>query len=227
MKFHHLAIDEFLERPDAVREWALAQEFKTERSPADGLEYPGIVTPLPELLLQEVVFKLSITMGEAVEHSLSFLRMTQKGYTPYAWIHSDPRIADWIAVTYLNPGCEHSNGWWGTAMYEHKSEPLYRSPRNMAEQAIWERDCKDELMWRVSGWVHARYNRAVIMNTHTLHAAHPKDGSGETIEDGRLVMVNFFNLRIREDWVCAPLPQQQSEQPSQRSLPLELKLPEA
>src|SRR4030095_8324808 len=100
MKFHPLTIDEFLERPDSVREWVFAQEFKTVTSPADGLEYPGIVTPLPDVLLQEVWAKLSITVGEQIQPILNFMRLTTEGYQPHAWIHSDPRIADWIAVTY-------------------------------------------------------------------------------------------------------------------------------
>jgi Family of unknown function (DUF6445) len=220
MKFHHITIDEFLERPDSVREWALAQEFKTVVSPADGLEYPGIVTPLPDILLSEVIYKLSLMMGEVVSHQLSFFRLTTKGYKPYAWIHTDPRIADWIAVTYMNPGCEDHKTWWGTGMYEHKTEKLTRSPRNAAEQAIWERCCKDELTWRLVGWVHARYNRTVILNTHTLHAAHPQEGAGEDSETGRLVMVNFFNLRIREE-PCVQPQQQPSELPLQQSLQLE------
>jgi hypothetical protein len=214
MKFHHIAVDEFLERPDAMREWALEQEFKTVVSPADGLEYPNILTPLPDLLLNEVVFKISILMGENIEHVLSFFRITPKGYSPYAWIHSDPRIADWLAITYMNPGCENYATWWGTAMYEHKREQLTRSPRTAEEQAIWERDCQQELAWKLVGWVHARYNRAVIMNSHTLHSAHPRFGVGDDVESGRLVMVNFFNLRIREDFpakeeICAPQQPQQ------------------
>lgn len=224
MKCHHYVIDEFLERPDAIRMWALGEGFKTEVSPADGLEYPGILTPLHEHIMQEVLFKLSVTMGEPVDHVLSFFRMTEAGYKPYAWIHSDPRIADWIAVTYMNPGCENHPTWWGTGMYEHKTAGLTRSPRTLEEQAIWERDCTSELCWRLVGWVHAKYNRTVILNTHTLHAAHPEKGYGTGVEDGRLVMVNFFNLRIREE-PCVQ-PQQQPLAPqSQPSQQLELKLP--
>lgn len=222
MKFHHVTIDEFLERPDAVREWAIAQEFKTVISPADGLEYPNILTPLPIVLLEEVLVKLSLTFGEQVQHLLSFLRMTTKGYEPHAWIHSDPRIADWIAVTYLYPG---AGAYHGTAMYEHRTGLVKRSPRNAEEQAVWERDCHNEMDWRVIGWVEAQYNRTVIFNTHTLHAAHPRTGHGEGVEDGRLVMVNFFNLRVREE-PCVQLPQQPLEQQSQLSLPLEPRSPE-
>src|SRR5262245_30928805 len=225
MKCHHYVIDEFLERPDAIRSWALGEGFKTEVSPADGLEYPGILTPLPDILLQEVVFKLSVIMGEPIQHELSFFRMTVEGYKPYAWIHSDPRIADWICVTYMNPGCENHPTWWGTGMYEHKSGKLRRSPRNAEEQAIWEGSCKNELLWRLVGWVHARYNRAVILNTHTLHAAHPEKGFGQDTADGRLVMVNFFNLRVREE-PCVQPQQQQLELPLQPSQPSELKSPE-
>jgi hypothetical protein len=220
MKFHHVVVDEFLERPDAVRDWALRQEFKTERSPADGLEYPGILTPLPDFLLDEIHIKLSLLAGEHIDPVLSFMRMTEEGYSPYAWIHTDPRIADWIAITYMNPGCEDSPTWWGTGMYEHKSGLVNKSPRNANQQAIWERDCHDELAWRMIGWVHASYNRMVMMNTHTLHAAHPQNGTGHG-ENGRLVIVNFFNLRIKEE-LCAPLQQQPSEQ---QSLPLPPSVP--
>lgn len=219
MKFHHVTIDEFLERPDMVREWALMQEFKTEISPADGLEYPGIVKDLPDFLLSEVHFKLSITLGEQIEHVLGFMRMTLEGYQPHAWIHSDPRIADWIAVTYLNT---ESVPYCGTAMYEHRTGLVLRSPRTVEEQAIWERDCQNELDWRMIGWVQAKYNRTIIFNTHTLHAAHPRVGHGEGVEDGRLVMVNFFNLRVREE-PCVQPQQQQLELPLRQSQPSELR----
>lgn len=189
MHIHHLVVDNFLERPLLVRQWALGREFKDEVSPADGVTYKGICYPLPELFRGEVHLKLSFLMGVTVVPHLDFLRLSVDGYNPPHRIHTDCIQAQYTAIIYLNlPGqCQG-----GTGMYEHM-EGMERNPQNTEEHAIWFRDTNDFTKWRTVGGTDMKWNRALVMASDLFHASLPKEGFGGNVEDGRLVWVSFFN----------------------------------
>lgn len=187
MIYNHIVIDNFFERPHAVRSWAMESEFQDEVSPWDGLVYHDIVTPVHPVFLNETLVKLSYVFGSPIEHKISFLRMLKEGTKLHNWIHTDATIGTYILLVYLNTP-EQCRG--GTLLFAH--DTLKASPKTKEEHDLWYSHSDSEEHWRLVGKAEMAFNRACIISTEQFHASEPKGGFGSTKEDGRLVFTMFF-----------------------------------
>ena len=183
-------LDDFFERPSVVRRIALGLNYKDEVSPSDGLVYHNIAFPVPPIILQEIQVKLAYVYGCGVDVKMSYLRLSPKGSRPKYWVHTDPVLAENALIAYLNTP-EQCRG--GTAILEHKSG-LSSSPVNEAEEKTWRRDANNMNNWDVVTSIRMKYNRAFCMSSYNFHAALPRGGFGQDVNDGRLILAVFYNL---------------------------------
>lgn len=187
MKYNHIVIDNFFDRPYAVRDWALSSEFKDEVSPWDGLVYHDIVTPIDPLFTTEALTKLTYVFGAPIEHKISFMRMMLEGTKLHNWVHTDATIGTYILLVYMNTP-EQCRG--GTLLMGHPT--LKKSPVTIEEHDLWYSHSNDEKNWRLVGKAEMAFNRACIISTEQFHASEPRGGFGHDIQTGRLVFTMFF-----------------------------------
>lgn len=195
MKPSFLVVDDFVTDPEGVRQSALAAGLGTWRpnkgevgsSVYDGMGFWGKHA--------EILRRLSMALGSPVFPNSLFFRVTNKG-TEKAYVHSDRESGNWTCVTYLS---HHSEGVSGTGFFRHRELGLTEMPTfsEMKERGIFEQlksemvDGSDDV-WEQIDFVRGVFNRAVIFRAPLFHARFPKNGFGESSEDGRLVHVTHF-----------------------------------
>lgn len=174
-----LVVDNFLEEPDAVRDFALKQPFTVKGN------YPGVRT---ESFATDA-------MKERIEKLLGRkIKFWPKGYNgayqlatsgPLSWIHRDK--TDYAGVLYLTPDAPSTSG---TTFYRHKK--LAVETENELNQSLLDQDSNDWSKWEVMDTVANRYNRLVLFNGRRSHMSGPY--FGDSPETGRLFQLFFFNL---------------------------------
>lgn len=178
MNLDLMIIDNFYTNPDAVRAFALAQEFSVTGN------YPGKRTR--SFLTQDV--------KDCIQHWMNVVgKITnwqeESGYTgafqsaiatDKTWIHSDC-YNTWAGVCYLSPDAPHTAG---TALYRHKESGEYRSHENIHEGS-------DYTKWDRIDIVGNKYNRLVLYRGDLFHAS--LDYFGKDLYDGRLFQTFFFD----------------------------------
>lgn len=181
-----IVIDDFLDYPDAVREYARTAEFKDHLNPVEGVMYPLINHPLPPQLVGEVFFKLSQVLGVKVAGEFIYLRLSTEGTPVYHSVHTDSNIGQWTMVLYLN---EEKDCRGGTSLRRHKATGLARTPTTKEEEELWQREGNDQDAWETVMHCPMKKNRAFIYDSFLMHNAEPVGGFGKDATDGRLVCV--------------------------------------
>lgn len=178
MNLELMIIDNFYGNPDAVRNFALSQEFSVKGN------FPGARTK--PFLTQDV--------KDAIQHWMGFAgNITEwfedQGYTgsfqiatasDRTWIHAD-HYNRWAGVCYLTPDAPHTAG---TALYRHKASGEHRRTNNDYEGY-------DYTKWDKFDVIGNKYNRLILYRGDLFHAS--IDYFGDNLHNGRLFQTFFFN----------------------------------
>jgi hypothetical protein len=183
------AIDEFFSEGEFkfLRAYAYQLSYGDVVAPFDGVTYPNIGLPVPPIAEERLAQALSWLMGYKVVPKFVAFRLSLEGSKPPQWAHSDAQVARFSMFLYMN------DGPGGTVLLEHVDTGMRVHPRNEEELSTWKRDYEDESKWRVRAAVDCAANRAVVMRSELLHAALPRGGFGTTVENGRLILICFFD----------------------------------
>jgi len=173
-----MVYDNFLDNPDAVRNFALQQEFNVKGN------YPGLRTKSFATELHKQYFE------KILNKKITFWPDTYNGsfqciYLPATtWWHRDR--TDYSAMIYLSPEPIPNSG---TSIYKHKK--LGITFENATTQKELDLDSKNPDAWELVDKVGNKYNRLVLFNGRMSHRADEYFGSN--LETGRLVQIFFFN----------------------------------
>jgi len=173
-----MVIDDFYANPDAVRSFALSQEFSVKGN------FPGMRTK--SFWTDDV--------KEAIEGYMQFAgKITNwypdSGYTgafqlatsqDRTWIHSDPHNM-WAGVCYLTPDAPYTGG---TGLFRHKETGEHNKITSDHEGYDY---TKYDLFDRIGN----RYNRLIIYRGDLFHAS--LDYFGDNMHNGRLFQTFFFD----------------------------------
>jgi hypothetical protein len=194
-----IVVDDFLENPDAVREYALAQQFDLY----GGKNWPGCDSA-DQHGEEEMTKACSDVVGEKLainpENKCSYFRHTRIGEIGSQHIHFDPNSGlVWAGVLYLTPTV-HPTG--GTKFWKHNATGWEKAPTNEegAEYGLHSHqdmvqflniEGKDESRWTELDNIAFKYNRLVMFRPWMWHSN--GDWFGTTYEDARLVQLFFFH----------------------------------
>jgi hypothetical protein len=178
MNLEMMVIDNFYSNPDAVRNYALEQEFLVKGN------YPGVRTT--PYLPDDVKDCISYWMGfagpvtswfENTGYTGAFQLTTAQDRT---WIHADHHNM-WAGVCYLTPDAPHTGG---TGLYRHKPSGEFKRTNS-------DHEGYDYTKWDLFDKVGNKYNRLIIYRGDLFHAS--IDYFGDNLHNGRLFQTFFFN----------------------------------
>lgn len=178
--------DDFLESPDDTRSKGLKAKFgnKVER---DGEVYKRVA----DQVLPEVVDALNTAMGRPIELLGMGWRLNYEKEMPNHAIHADLGWGTYASVVYLStpPDWQYS----GTAFWEHHTghDRVKQGEENVLKDVI--NDWDNPLAWNQTAFVPSKFNRGIIYRSELFHSRWPFAGYGSSPEDGRLIVVSFFN----------------------------------
>lgn len=193
-----MVFDKFLQDPDALRQSALQAGFGTWRpnqgevgsSKYDGMCFWGDhATPMR---------RLTQAVGQPIYPGSMFFRVTNKD-TEAAYVHSDREAGEYTAILYLSQHPEGDGS--GTGFYRNRrtGKAYMNSFADMAgapDFAILKEEMVDgsDKYWEQLKFIPGDYNRLLVFAAPLFHARVPKNGFGDTVEDGRMVWVCHFDL---------------------------------
>lgn len=166
-------------------------EFKDKYSPNDGVTYPNICENFPDEVRQEVLAKLTGFFGMEPKDPKMVVRLSLAGSNPPHLAHNDSVMGQYTFMLYLNKP-EHCQG--GTWFVDHKDCPMSELVHTEEQHKIWQRDTNDPSKWVVIDSVGMQTNKAVLFKSNLMHQTADPCGFGSSIEDGRLVLICFFDL---------------------------------
>lgn len=200
MHLTHLVIDDFFDRPDEIRQQALATTFPPRPEQA---YYPGRNAgqqiPLPgiERLVSDLVHE-PVKPIPFPKTSHCYPRLALAGDERGASVHVD--FAHWSGIIFLTPDT-HCQG--GTHFFRHKRTGWEMAPvwPGMAEQAGYENadialqsilkdDGADRSKWEQTMTLPMKYNRLILFRGYLWHDAGISFGS--IPDEGRLILPLFF-----------------------------------
>tara|TARA_B100000131_G_scaffold160330_1_gene155224 strand:- start:668 stop:1279 length:612 start_codon:yes stop_codon:yes gene_type:complete len=194
-----IVVDDFLHNPDAVRAYALEQQYERfggrnwpGRDSADCHGEEEMTKGCSEVVGQPLVIK--------PENKCSYFRMAREGEHGSQHIHFDPNEGlIWAGILYLTP-IFHPTA--GTKFWKHKETGWEEAPTN--EEAakyglkshsdmvrFFDTEGKDESKWIETDNISFKYNRLVMFNPFLWHSN--GDLFGNTYDNGRLVQLFFFH----------------------------------
>ena len=194
-----IVVDNFLEDPDGIREYALKQQYERR----GGRNWPGRDS-LETHGGEEITRACSEVVGEELaiksENKCSYFRITKEGEHGRQHIHFDPNPGlVWAGVLYLTPTF-HPTG--GTKLWKHKEtgwefaptqeegeEYGLRSHGDMLQ--FFNTEGKDESKWICTDNISFKYNRLVMFNPFLWHSN--GDWFGDVWDNARLVQLFFFH----------------------------------
>jgi hypothetical protein len=188
MILHSMIVDSFLGDFNAARAHLDGAIFGDARNPQDGVVYPGICLDIPQR--EEVIARLSATLGHAIKLHWLFARISRAGEHAPHQAHTDVVMGQYTLILYMNRP-EHCVG--GTTILIHKSG-MHRHPQTEEERAMWQQDCNDAEKWWVVGGAPMMANRGFIVRSDVFHRSEPIGGFGQTPRDARMVIVGFFDF---------------------------------
>ena len=194
-----IVVDDFLENPDAVREYALKQQFEIH----GGTNWPG--RDSAECHGQDEMTKAcSEVVGEELvikpENKCSYFRHTRIQEIGRQHIHFDPNPGlVWAGVLYLTPKFHPTagtkfwkhkeTGWEFTPTEEEGVEYGIKSHNDMFE--FFNTEGKNMSRWIETDNISFKYNRLVMFNPAMWHSN--GDWFGNTYDNSRLVQLFFFH----------------------------------
>lgn len=187
-----IVVDNFYQDPDAVREFALKQEFKVRGN------YPGqrTVSFLNDGLKESIQAILKPHAGNVtywgggeVNYTGAFQYVTA---SDRSWIHSDG-TTKWAGVLYLTPDAPITAG---TGLFRHKETGLrgWNYGEHTEEETracAANRETQDYTKWEMTDMVGNIYNRLVLYRGDMYHVS--LDYFGTDKYDGRLFQTFFID----------------------------------
>jgi hypothetical protein len=187
-------VDGFFDNPDAVREFALKQDFFA----AVDFRWPGRRSrPLHELhvgFLETTINKIIGIYFDDGNNScnweaIAYFQIVDKEYE-CGWVHSDlDSLA--TAIIYLSENSQNS----GTTLYKPK-DPIYSTIKHgdkkfesfkdvstLGANRVYREDNNNQFLPTIT--IEGEYNRLVLFDGHYFHAAN-------NFSDGRLTLIVFF-----------------------------------
>ena len=191
MQISSYTIDNFYSDVDAVREFALQQDFSVRGN------YPG---PRTQTFLNDSVKEVinnivSPFYGDVVywseeQYTGAYQYTTSRDRS---WIHAD-QTTKWAAVCYLTPDAPLSGG---TGLFKHKPTGLTMAPKledgSYDDELLKEiyKDSQDMTKWEMVDRVGNVYNRLIMYRGDHFHMS--LDYFGQDLYDGRLFQTFFFD----------------------------------
>lgn len=178
--------DEFLQNPESVRSRGLRAKYGTFIG-KDGEKYKRVC----DVVVPEVVESLNYAMGREVELLGMGYRLNYNKELPNHSIHSDIGWGTYASVTYLSnpPDGEQS----GTAFWKHFTgwDRCRKGEETVLTDVIQDWDTPQA--WEQVAFVPSAFNRSVIYRSELFHSRWPFAAYGSGPDDGRLIVVSFFN----------------------------------
>lgn len=191
MQISAYIIDNFYDDVDAVREFALTQEYSVPGN------YPGrrtksFLNDSMKNTIESVVspFYGKVTYWSEEQYTGAYQYTTSRDRS---WIHAD-QTTTWAGVCYLTPDAPLSAG---TGLFKHKPTGLVIAPRNPDGSYNTEllgqinKDSQDMTKWELVDRLANVYNRLVLYRGDYFHMS--LDYFGQDLNDGRLFQTFFFN----------------------------------
>jgi len=191
MQISAYIIENFYDDVDAVREFALTQEYSVPGN------YPGRRTKsfLNDSMKNTIESVVSPFYGKVIywseeQYTGAYQYTTSRDRS---WIHAD-QTTIWAGVCYLTPDAPLSAG---TGLFKHKSTGLVMAPRNPDGSYNTEllkqinQDSQDMTKWELVDRLANVYNRLVLYRGDYFHMS--LDYFGQDLNDGRLFQTFFFN----------------------------------
>ncbi len=178
-----LVVDNFLADPAPVRFAGISAPF-IDWQGQDGqlykrvclAEIPGVQAAIEQAMSRPVQM---LGMG---------YRLNYAGEMPNAAIHSDLGWGTHALVLYL------SDGEGGTAFWRHNATGAHRiDPGQFDLLAAIDGDWDAADRWHMRHLVPIQFNRGVIYESALFHSRWPFAAFGTGPDDGRLIVVAFFN----------------------------------
>jgi hypothetical protein len=174
LKLNTIIIDDFLDRPELVRNSALNLSYHNTGF------YPGFRSDRADYDYEEYVKNKieSITplrIKTFKQDSFRFQLCTNSDET---WLHHDE--TGWAGVLYLTPNAPVNSG---TGIYRHIPTQQFTGPANL--------DVRKENEWELITVIGNVYNRLAIYNGQLFHRS-IVPGFGNSVETARLTQVFFF-----------------------------------
>jgi hypothetical protein len=213
LHFPITVVDDFFEYPDAVREFALQQEYLSD--PEN--KWPGKRSkPLHEL--NPTLFKNTINKVIYLFHNSNKINISwnarvhfQKvdGKYQEGWVHTDGNIC--TGIIYLSK----SENKCGTTIYR-PIDPVSASIKNIDKkiESFINTDLLEEnknylldnnKQFRPTVTVQEEYNRLILFDGHLFHGAN--EFYGDKDDSARLTLIFFINqIHIHEEDVVFPVP---------------------
>jgi len=180
-----ITIDGFITQYEDLKEYSLLCSYEYETNPYDGVVYPLINKKVPRVILNEVNYKASKSLGFEIIPVVSFLRRSPKGvHCPHP-IHHDLSMGKYSLMLYLN-----DEG--GTGIFRHKETGICYAPENPAYSELMASNSALIDSWAMMSSCEAKQNRAFIFDSGFMHGALPFGGFGEG-HTARTVLTVFFN----------------------------------
>ena len=183
MRTNLIIVDDFLGNPDAVREFALKQDFNVKGN------YPGVrtrsfLTPDLKEALQTVVWNYGkeITNWFQTDGFSGSYQLTYA--SDRSWIHTD-HFNTWAGVLYLTPDAPLSGG---TGIYQYK-----KTGATVASQ-LSQYEAQDMTKWELCDIIANRYNRLVLYRSEMFHTS--LDYFGSDLKTGRLFQLFFITTQF-------------------------------
>tara|TARA_R110000824_G_scaffold120069_2_gene275052 strand:- start:2668 stop:3225 length:558 start_codon:yes stop_codon:yes gene_type:complete len=158
-------------------------------SPVDGVFYEGVSTHIPESVQIEVKANLDALIGRPVKINHLFMRLSKEGVNAPHEAHTDATMGTYSMMLYLN---RQDDCKGGTALLRHKSG-LDSNPKTQEDYELWEEEQKITDKWEVTEMAFMEENKACVFDAYRMHRSEPTGGFGNNNENGRLVMVAFFD----------------------------------
>jgi hypothetical protein len=194
METQLLITDQFYNDVDALREFALQQDFSIKGN------YPGnrTISFLNDSIKETIESIIEPHAGKVVYWSEDQYTGAFQYTTSYerSWIHADS-TTNWAGICYLTPNAPHTAG---TGIFRHKETGLIRAPKNEDGTVNRElmnyigKDSQDMTKWDLVDIVGNVYNRLVLYRGDLFHMS--LDYFGTNLYDGRLFQTFFFNTEF-------------------------------
>lgn len=178
--------DEFLPNPDSVRSRGLRAKYGNYTG-QDGEVYKRVCN----VVIPEVVDGLHTAMGRPIELLGMGYRLNYAGELPNHAIHADLGWGTYAAVVYLSE--PPSGSYSGTAFWMHHTghERVKQGEAEVLKDVV--QDWDNVEAWEQTAFVPSRLNRAVVYRSELFHSRWPFSAYGHSPDDGRMIVVAFFN----------------------------------
>ena len=181
-----VVVDDFLARPEEIRGIGVSSVFEDYEG-HDGELYKRVsIQHIPEV--QEQLEKL---MRRPIKLLGMGYRLNYAGETPNNEIHADLGWGTYAAVLYLSE--PPSDGSSGTAFWRHATgaDRIRRGETSVYEDV--KDDWNDVAKWEQTKFVSAKFNSCIVYRSELFHSRWPFEAFGSSPEDGRLIVVVFFD----------------------------------